>query len=104
MGVVFLGFTPEHWCLNPGVKQVQMHCGWSIEKALRVTVPFEKTSAGVLHSQRCERFDQEWNITDLSCDDLDGEITEAKHAALPTSACNSWDYEYEGRESFVTEV
>lgn len=104
VGVVFLGYTPEHWCRNPGVKQLQMHCGWSLEKALRVTVPFENTTAGAARSQ-CERFDEEWNITELSCDDLDGEIAEAKHAALPTSACkDAWDYDYEGKESFVTEV
>lgn len=103
VGVVFLGFTPEHWCRNPGVNKVQMHCGWSVEKALRVMVPFENTSTGELRRQ-CERFDVEWNITDLSCDDLEGEIAERKHAAMPTSACKNWDYDYEGRESFVTEV
>lgn len=104
VGVVFLGFTPEHWCRNPGVKQVQMHCDWSLEKALRVTVPFQNTSGGAVRS-KCERFDVEWNITDVRCDDLDGEMAEAKHTGLPTSACtDGWDYDYEGRESFATEV
>ncbi|MCI4389673.1 hypothetical protein PGIGA_G00101320 [Pangasianodon gigas] len=103
VGIVFLGFTPEHWCRNPGVKQGQMHCGWSLEKALRLTVPFQNTSAGVVRTQ-CERFDVEWNITELSCDDPDSEIAEGRSAALPTSACkDGWDYDYEGRESFVTE-
>lgn len=104
VGIVFLGFTPEHWCHNPGVKQVQMHCDWSVEKVLTVTVPFQNTSSGAVRSQ-CERFDVEWNVTDLSCDDLDGEIAAAKQAALPMSPCkDGWDYNYEGRESFVTEV
>lgn len=104
VGVVFLGFTPEHWCRNPGVQQVQMHCDLSLEKALRVMVPFQNTSAGEVRSQ-CKSFDVEWNISDLSCDDLDGEIAKEKHAALPTRTCkDGWDYNYEGRESFVTEV
>lgn len=104
VGVVFLGFTPDHWCRNPGVKQIQMRCDWSLEKALGVMVPFQNTSAGAVRSQ-CERFDLEWNITDLSCDDLDGDIAEENRAALPTSVCeDGWDYDYDGRTSFVTEV
>ncbi|XP_060771784.1 solute carrier family 22 member 2-like [Neoarius graeffei] len=103
VGIVFLGFTPVHWCRNPMVKEVQMHCGWTVEESLRVSVPFQNTSVGAVHSQ-CEGFDIEWNVTHLSCDDLDGEIAEAKHATLPTSACkDGWDYDYEGRKSFVTE-
>ncbi|KAF5900284.1 solute carrier family 22 member 2-like, partial [Clarias magur] len=103
VGVVFLGFTPKHWCRNPLVKQVQTHCDWSVEKAVGLTVPFKNTSAGMVYSQ-CERFDVQWNITDLSCDDLDGEISQAAHASLSTSSCkDGWDYDYEGRESFVTE-
>lgn len=104
VGIVFLGFTPKHWCRNPMVKEVQMYCDWSVEESLRVTMPFQDTSFGAVRSQ-CEGFDMEWNITHLSCDDLEGEIAEAKRAALPTSACkDGWDYDYEGRESFVTEV
>ncbi|XP_053344535.1 solute carrier family 22 member 2-like [Clarias gariepinus] len=103
VGVVFLGFTPKHWCHNPMVKQIQMHCDWSVEKAVRLMIPSQNKSAEVVHSQ-CERFDVEWNITDLSCDDWDGEISEATRASLPMSSCkDGWDYDYEGRESFVTE-
>ncbi|KAI5615089.1 solute carrier family 22 member 2 [Silurus asotus] len=103
VGIVFLGFTPEHWCRNSGVNEVQMLCDWSLEKALGVAVPLQNTSAGVVHSQ-CERFDVELNISDVGCEELEGEISEAKRAALPTSACkDGWDYNYEERESFVTE-
>lgn len=104
VGIVFMGFSPEHWCRNPAVKQVQMECDWKMEKVLNFTVPFQNTSAGAVRSQ-CETFDVEWNISVLSCDDLDSEISQAKLAVLPTTACkNGWDYDYEGRESFVTEV
>lgn len=104
VGIVFLGFSPEHWCRNPAVKQVQMQCDWKLEKVLNFTVPFQNTSAGPVRSQ-CERFVVEWNVTELSCDDLDGEITQAELAVMPTTACkDAWDYDYEGRESFVTEV
>ncbi|TTT30466.1 Solute carrier family 22 member 2 [Bagarius yarrelli] len=103
VGIVFLGFSPEHWCRHPAVKQVQMQCDWKVEKVLNFTVPFQNTSAGPLRS-RCERFDVEWNVSDFSCDDLDGEIARAKLAVLPTSSCtDGWEYDYEGRESFVTE-
>ncbi|XP_058235322.1 solute carrier family 22 member 2 isoform X3 [Hemibagrus wyckioides] len=103
VGIVFLGFSPEHWCRNPAVKQVQMQCDWNLEKVLNFTVPFQNTSAGPVRSQ-CERFVVEWNVTELSCDDLDGEITLAELAVMPTTVCkDAWDYDYEGRESFVTE-
>lgn len=104
VGVVFLGFTPEHWCRNPAATQVQMQCDWKLEKALNFTMPFQNTPAGPVRSQ-CERFDMEWNISGISCDVLEDEITQAELAVLPTRPCtDGWDYNYQGRESFVTEV
>ncbi|KAL7888458.1 hypothetical protein AOLI_G00034320 [Acnodon oligacanthus] len=103
VGVVFQGFTPEHWCRDPGMEQLRENCGLALEKARRLILPLVNSSAGVLPSQ-CQRYDVEWNFTDLTCDNLDRDMTEAQRAAWPTTSCkNGWEYDYEGRQSFVTE-
>ncbi|XP_036437966.1 solute carrier family 22 member 2 [Colossoma macropomum] len=103
VGVVFQGFTPEHWCRDPGMEQLQENCGLALEKARRLVLPLVNSSAGMLPSQ-CQRYDVDWNFTDLTCDNLDRDITEAQRAAWPITTCkNGWEYDYEGRESFVTE-
>ncbi|XP_072512619.1 solute carrier family 22 member 2 [Salminus brasiliensis] len=103
VGVVFQGFTPEHWCRDPGLERLQNHCDLGLEKARQFIIPVVNSSAGVGPSQ-CQRYDVDWNITDLNCDFLDSDITEAQRAGLPMTACkNGWQYDYEHRESFVTE-
>uniref|UniRef100_A0AAR2LNR5 Solute carrier family 22 member 3 n=1 Tax=Pygocentrus nattereri TaxID=42514 RepID=A0AAR2LNR5_PYGNA len=103
VGVVFQGFTPDHWCHDPGLEQLRENCGLPLEKARRLILPLVNSSAGVLPSQ-CQRYDVDWNFTDLTCENLDRDITEAQRAAWPTTSCkNGWEYDYEGRESFVTE-
>lgn len=104
VGIVFQGFTPEHWCRDPGVSQIGEHCGWSLQDTRRVTVPLVNTSAGVGYSQ-CERYNIDWNSTDLTCDHPEGETSPARRLGSPVSACtDGWVYDYEGRQSFVTEV
>ncbi|KAL6486556.1 hypothetical protein MHYP_G00059480 [Metynnis hypsauchen] len=103
VGVVFQGFTPDHWCRDPGMEQLRENCSLALEKARRLILPLVNSSTGGLPSQ-CQRYDVDWNFTDLTCDNLDRDITEAQRAAWPTTSCkNGWEYDYEGRESFVTE-
>ncbi|XP_062858492.1 solute carrier family 22 member 2 [Trichomycterus rosablanca] len=98
VGMVFLGFTPDHWCSDPRAKQLQARCEHDPREAPWLGVPFVNTSGGLVRSQ-CERYDVNWNLTDLSCN-----VSEAQRAALPRTACDAgWEYDYEGRESYVTE-
>ncbi|KAL7888462.1 hypothetical protein AOLI_G00034360 [Acnodon oligacanthus] len=90
-------------CCEPRTEQLRENCDLDLEKARRLILPLVNSSAGVLPSQ-CQRFDVDWNFTDLTCDNLDRDMTEAQRAAWPTTSCkNGWEYDYEGRESFVTE-
>ncbi|XP_051732045.1 solute carrier family 22 member 2 [Ctenopharyngodon idella] len=103
VGIVFQGFTPEHWCHDPGVSEIRERCGWSLQDARRATVPLINGSAGVTYSQ-CERIDMDWNATDLTCDNPESDFVQAQLSTLPKTGCtNGWEYDYEGRQSFVTE-
>ncbi|XP_072218775.1 solute carrier family 22 member 2-like isoform X1 [Leuresthes tenuis] len=98
VGIVFQGFTPDHWCRDPLMVERRQACGWSLENSRRLTVPVVNTSGVPQHSS-CERYDVDWNATALSCD--------AQHLDLrgvPLTACkDGWEYQDEGRKSFVTE-
>ncbi|XP_062324467.1 solute carrier family 22 member 2 [Osmerus eperlanus] len=99
VGIVFQGFTPEHWCRDPGVSDLRRGCGWSLEDTRRLTVPLVNSSAGRMVHSQCERYDLDWNSTGLSC--LDPEID---LRTTPMTTCrDGWEYDYEGRNSFVTE-
>ncbi|KAG5846631.1 solute carrier family 22 member 2 [Anguilla anguilla] len=99
VGIVFQGFTPEHWCRDPAVVEVRESCGWGLQDTRKYTLPHVNTSDGVVHSQ-CQRYDVDWNATSLTCDDPRANIT----AVTPMTACkDGWEYDYEGRVSFVTE-
>ncbi|XP_067097482.1 solute carrier family 22 member 2-like isoform X2 [Osmerus mordax] len=99
VGIVFQGFTPEHWCREPGVVDLKQSCGWSLADTRRLTVPLVNSSAGGMVHSQCERYDLDWNSTGLSC--LDPEID---LRTTPMTTCrNGWEYDYDGRESFVTE-
>ncbi|ELW63266.1 Solute carrier family 22 member 1 [Tupaia chinensis] len=39
VGIVFLGFTPDHRCRSPGVAELSRRCGWSLAEELNYTVP-----------------------------------------------------------------
>ncbi len=104
VGIVFQGFTPEHWCRDPGVSEIQERCGWSLQEARRATVPLMNSSTGVTYSQ-CQKLDMDWNATGLICDNPESELTLARLSTLPMTGCaDGWEYDYEGRQSFVTEV
>uniref|UniRef100_A0A671NNG2 Solute carrier family 22 member 2-like n=1 Tax=Sinocyclocheilus anshuiensis TaxID=1608454 RepID=A0A671NNG2_9TELE len=103
VGIVFQGFTPEHWCRDPGVIEIRERCGWSLQDARRATVPLMNSSTGVTYSQ-CQKLDMDWNATGLTCDNPESELTQAQLSTLPMTGCtDSWEYDYEGRQSFVTE-
>lgn len=81
VGIVFQGFTPDHWCRDPAVVARRESCGWSPEDSRRLTVPFDNSS-GVLQQDSCAQYEVDWNSTALTCDtqglDLSG---------TPISAC-----------------
>jgi len=81
VGIVFQGFTPDHWCRDPLMVERRQACGWSLENSHRLTAPVVNTSGVPQHSS-CERYDVDWNATALTCDaqqlDLSG---------VPLTAC-----------------
>uniref|UniRef100_A0A3Q3JDU2 Major facilitator superfamily (MFS) profile domain-containing protein n=1 Tax=Monopterus albus TaxID=43700 RepID=A0A3Q3JDU2_MONAL len=87
-GIVFQGFTPD-----PG--QV---CGWSLADGRRLTVP-QVNSSGALQPSSCEQYEVDWNSTTLSCDTQELDLS----GATVTTCTDGWEYQYEGRKSFVTE-
>ncbi|KAG7219112.1 hypothetical protein INR49_019320 [Caranx melampygus] len=98
VGIVFQGFTPDHWCRDSAVVERRQQCGWSPAHSRRLTVPVVNSS-GVLQQSTCEQYDVDWNSTGLTCDTQDLDLSKA-----PTTACREgWEYDYEGRQSFVTE-
>ena len=100
VGIVFQGYTPEHWCKQPEVQQHRERCGWTLQDSVRRTVPLVNVS-GELKASSCLQYDVDWNRTALSCDlNQELELSES-----PRSSCkHGWEYDYEGRQSFVTEV
>ncbi|XP_010748138.2 solute carrier family 22 member 2 [Larimichthys crocea] len=98
VGIVFQGFTPDHWCRDSAVVERRQACGWSLADSRRLTVPLVNSS-GVLQPSSCEQYEVDWNATALSCDTQELNLTN-----VPVTACkDGWEYQYEGRKSFVTE-
>ncbi|XP_054474007.1 solute carrier family 22 member 2-like [Anoplopoma fimbria] len=98
VGIVFQGFTPDHWCRDPAVVERRQACGWSLAESRRLTVPLVNIS-GLLQQSSCEQYEVDWNTTALTCDTQELELR-----GVPVTACkNGWEYQYEGRKSFVTE-
>uniref|UniRef100_A0A673YNB4 Solute carrier family 22 member 3 n=1 Tax=Salmo trutta TaxID=8032 RepID=A0A673YNB4_SALTR len=103
VGIVFQGFTPEHWCRDSGVSQIRQSCGWNLMDTRKITVPLVNTSGVLVHSQ-CEQYDLDWNNTGLTCDNPESDLTDAHRSKAPMTSCKEgWEYDYEGRQSFVTE-
>ena len=99
VGIVFQGFTPEHWCRDPDLAATSKSCGWGPAERQRLAAPLENRSGETLHST-CQRYDVDWNATGLACDRPEVDLSKA-----PLAACeHGWEYDYEGRQSFVTEV
>uniref|UniRef100_A0A3B4X0Y7 Solute carrier family 22 member 3 n=1 Tax=Seriola lalandi dorsalis TaxID=1841481 RepID=A0A3B4X0Y7_SERLL len=98
VGIVFQGFTPDHWCRDSAVVERRQACGWSLADSRRLTVPLVNSS-GVLQQSSCEQYKVDWNSTGLTCDTQELDLSKT-----PTTACKEgWEYDYEGRQSFVTE-
>ncbi|XP_003971522.2 solute carrier family 22 member 2-like [Takifugu rubripes] len=95
--IVFLGYTPDHWCRDSAVAAKRQECDWSLEHTRRLTVPYSNTS-GPLENM-CTQYDLDWNTTALSCSTETLNLT-----GVPVTACKEgWEFDYEGRKSFVTE-
>uniref|UniRef100_H3CWI5 Solute carrier family 22 member 3 n=1 Tax=Tetraodon nigroviridis TaxID=99883 RepID=H3CWI5_TETNG len=97
-GIVFQGFTPDHWCRDPAVAERRQACGWSLERSRSLTLPPDNRS-GTPQPSSCSQFHLDWNSTGLACDTESLDLSSA-----PTRRCqDGWEYDYEGRRSFVTE-
>ncbi|XP_034966542.1 solute carrier family 22 member 2 [Zootoca vivipara] len=103
VGIVFLGFIPEHHCRSPGVAQLSSRCDWSLEEELNYTLPKGETHGDAFTSQ-CKRYDVDWNATELSCiNPLDFSTTYRNRSSIPLTACqDGWLYDFPG-SSIVTE-
>ncbi|XP_051511779.1 solute carrier family 22 member 2 [Myxocyprinus asiaticus] len=103
VGIVFQGFTPEHWCRDPGVSEIRGHCGWGLQDTRMITVPLVNSSAGLVYSQ-CERYDINWNATVFTCENPENNLSHPQNSAMTVTACtDGWEYDYDGKQSFVTE-
>ncbi|NXX00693.1 S22A2 protein, partial [Larus smithsonianus] len=101
VGIFFLGFTPEHHCLSPGVAELSQRCGWSPEERLNHTVP-EWSGHGASFGSRCRRYEVDWNATGISCTDPLGSLV-GNQSAVPLGPCrDGWVYNFPGT-SLVTE-
>lgn len=99
VGIVFQGYTPEHWCRQPAVAEARQDCGWSLERSRQVALPRVNVS-GVAQTSSCTRYEVDWNATTLTCDAKELNLSRA----TVTSCTDGWEFDYEGRQSFVTEV
>lgn len=101
VGIVFLGFTPDHRCRSPGVAQLSQRCGWSLEEELNYTVPgLGAASEPFLH--QCMEYGVDWNQSSLDCVDPLSRLA-ANRTQLPLRPCqHGWVYDTPG-SSIVTE-
>ncbi|KAF7253519.1 Solute carrier family 22 member 2 [Varanus komodoensis] len=89
VGVVFLGFIPEHRCLSPGVAELSSRCGWTLEEELNHTIP-----RGESFTHQCRRYDVDWNATELSCTDPLESFTEHGNRSISLTTCqDGWLYD-----------
>ncbi|XP_068605035.1 solute carrier family 22 member 2-like [Brachionichthys hirsutus] len=98
VGIVFQGFTPDHWCRDSAVVEMRRECGWSLADSRKLTVPMVNSSGALRHSS-CEQYEVDWNATKLTCDTRELNLTQ-----VPVTKCkDGWEYQYAGRNSLVTE-
>ncbi|NWR76100.1 S22A2 protein, partial [Centropus unirufus] len=101
VGIVFLGFTPEHRCHSPGVAELSQGCHWTLEEQLNHTVP-EWGDHGASFSSRCRRYEVDWNATGISCTSPLSSLV-GNQSAIPLGPCrDGWVYSSPGT-SLVTE-
>ncbi|XP_015228286.1 solute carrier family 22 member 2-like [Cyprinodon tularosa] len=98
VGIVFQGFTPDHWCRDSVLEERRKACEWSMEESRRITMPMINSS-GLLQHSSCHQYEVDWNSTELTCDSEELDLSR-----LSVVECKEgWEYHYEGRKSFVTE-
>ncbi|KAL4676502.1 hypothetical protein H8959_010647, partial [Pygathrix nigripes] len=101
VGIVFLGFTPDHRCRSPGVAELSLRCGWSPAEELNYTVP-GPGPVGEASPRQCRRYEVDWNQSALSCVDPLASL-DTNRSRLPLGPCrDGWLYETPG-SSIVTE-
>ncbi|KAK2114637.1 hypothetical protein P7K49_008903 [Saguinus oedipus] len=101
VGIVFLGFTPDHRCQSPGVAELSLRCGWSPAEELNYTVP-GSGPAGEASAGQCRRYEVDWNQSALGCVDPLASLA-TNRSRLPLGPCrDGWVYETPG-SSIVTE-
>uniref|UniRef100_A0A5F9CKJ0 Solute carrier family 22 member 1 n=2 Tax=Oryctolagus cuniculus TaxID=9986 RepID=A0A5F9CKJ0_RABIT len=101
LGIVFLGFTPDHRCRSPGVDELSQRCGWSPEEELNYTVPGLGATDGAFVRQ-CMRYEVDWNQSSLGCVDPLASLA-PNRSHLPLGPCqHGWVYDTPG-SSIVTE-
>ncbi|XP_016516797.1 solute carrier family 22 member 2-like [Poecilia formosa] len=98
VGIVFQGFTPDHWCRDSALVERREACGWSLEKSRILTAPLVNVS-GVLQHSSCDQHEVDWNNTELNCDPEGLDFS----GVAVTPCKEGWEYHYQGRKSFVTE-
>lgn len=81
VGIVFQGFTPDHWCRDPAVLEKREACGWNQADSRRLLGPLVNSS-GVLQHSSCERHEVDWNATELTCGSQQLDLT-----GFPLAAC-----------------
>lgn len=102
VGIVFLGFTPDHRCLSPGVAELSRRCGWSLAEELNFTVP-DPGPEGEAFPRQCRSYQVDWNQSALGCVDPLASLA-SNRSHLPLGPClHGWVYDTPG-SSIVTEV
>lgn len=81
VGIVFQGFTPDHWCRDAAVVERRQACSWSLSDSRRLTALVVNNS-GVLQQSSCEQYEVDWNNTRLTCDSQELNLTN-----VPVTAC-----------------
>uniref|UniRef100_A0A3P9ICI9 Major facilitator superfamily (MFS) profile domain-containing protein n=1 Tax=Oryzias latipes TaxID=8090 RepID=A0A3P9ICI9_ORYLA len=93
-GIVFQGFTPDHWCRDPALAERRLACGWSLADGRRLAAPLVNVS-GELQRSSCERYEVDWNVTALPC-----EAEEPHLSRAPVTACKVRFSPRDGRWGF----
>ncbi|XP_072123230.1 solute carrier family 22 member 2-like [Mobula birostris] len=103
VGIVFLAFTPRHWCRSPGVSELRANCGWSQEEEWNYTVP--PAAGGVPSHSHCLRYDVEWEWTPSGhCETPLSFLPNTSAQELPLTLCQGgWVFEEGSYPSIVTE-
>ncbi|XP_006882882.1 PREDICTED: solute carrier family 22 member 1 [Elephantulus edwardii] len=101
VGIVFLGFTPDHHCRSPGVAELSRRCGWTRDQELNYTLP-GLGAEGDAFTRQCRMFQVDWNQSALGCVDPLADLA-ANRSHLPLGPCeHGWVYDTPG-SSIVTE-